>query len=972
MAGRFPTDMLGELFYPDYNNYLQEVDGFPVEMSSLAPIFDYELIESPNGPDLWAHCQKCKLDGHKQQYVFPSIVTPKGYTGSIEPVTLLLLGEGPGVGEDEAGLGYVGAAGRLLFSMLTQMWKDRLPPMMLGNSVLCWPKDNKTPTASWYRNCSGNFWPRILTDSDLIGDNCLIVVTGAVPYKMIHDIADGKPTASTITSAHGSPTELSFAYNGVTRKFPVIPTLHPAAGLHNPDKLPEIIKDFEKVYQTYSRVQNLEEGQSVIQGRMENEIDLDKGINAVVYEKMMSPLEIDILIGALDELYVDMDDKVLSFDVETKSITTSDPTNYIIVAGLGAVQNYTFQFLDTAIGSLGEIFKRLRDKGYKLCGHNLWFDFVMAWKESIYSSVDDLPDHRDTRVMHKLIDENNQDNKLKFLVGKYFGVPDWSMELNVHQDSEGKLDFSKIPMKTLMKYHRGDLYWNLKLYYHLADMCREEEVSGYWKVDYVDFKHTLNKELLQTSLNGMKIDIQVMGDLMHEYDEKMEEIRQWFKQPLYQRIIASLGQMDKEMKKAIAESLCSFPLVEKYDPNKDVFNPNSTQHLSALLAAVLDDKSKLRLVKGLGRKGKTKSGKISLNADNLDKVCEMLSKKDQMLDLGRKYSHLIEGMQKVSEFKKLTKISGTYLDGMVKHTWSDWSVRSQWNVDGAATGRMSSARPNLQQIPRGDTAKGIKRMFVPRTEGWSFMQFDLSQAELRGVGSCAKDPKLKHAYDEGLDLHTYTASNIFHIPMEEVGKHQRSIAKTVNFSVIYGASAPTVSANSGLPVDEAQKVLDGWFEFYSNVGAWMQERSNDVDTQAYTVGLWGLKRRLPAYLSNEADLADLKRQSGNFVVQNFASDFNCFLMILMMQSLKEDGYRDRVSMVNTVHDSIVFEAAPGAESVVAQHYYKAMETMNEWCSELFGKEYYIAMRGDLEMGNNYGELRECTVNPDTYEITVAE
>lgn len=92
--GTFPTDMLGELYYPDYNNYLQEVDGFPVEMSSLAPIFEYELNQSSDGAgSLWAHCQKCKLDGHKQQYVFPSIVTPKDYRGSIDPISLLVIGE---------------------------------------------------------------------------------------------------------------------------------------------------------------------------------------------------------------------------------------------------------------------------------------------------------------------------------------------------------------------------------------------------------------------------------------------------------------------------------------------------------------------------------------------------------------------------------------------------------------------------------------------------------------------------------------------------------------------------------------------------------------------------------------------------------------------------------------------------------------------------------------------------------------
>ena len=152
----------------------------------------------------------------------------------------------------------------------------------------------------------------------------------------------------------------------------------------------------------------------------------------------------------------------------------------------------------------------------------------------------------------------------------------------------------------------------------------------------------------------------------------------------------------------------------------------------------------------------------------------------------------------------------------------------------------------------------------------------------------------------------------------------------------------------------------------------MEERAHEVDTQGFVLGIWGLKRRLPAYLSNESDLADLKRQAGNSPIQNFASDFNCFLMILMMQSLKEEGYRDRVKMVNTVHDSIVFEVAPGAESVVVKHYYQAMKTMNEWCSELFGPENYINMRGDLEIGPNYGDLKECKVNPDTYEFTVEE
>lgn len=697
MLDWFPNEALGDPFEPEYNDYLVEADGCKIVMYSLSDLFNYELRTEPA---LWSHCDKCKLDGHKKQYVFPSIVRPVSRNADeVKPVSLIVIGEAPGRGEDESGLGYVGDAGRLLFSMLTQMWKDTMPDLMLGNSVLCWPTDNKTPTAGWYRNCGGKFWPRILCDKTLVADNCLIVVTGAVPYKMIHDAADDNATITSISAAHGIPTELTFSYEDVTRTFNVLPTLHPAAGLHNPDRLPEIIQDFEKVYAYYTKLQNAQPGESIIDGRDENTINLDTDLNAAIYDKMLTPPELDLFMAALNQLYEDYEDKTVSFDVETKSINTADPTNFIIVAGIGAVGSYTFQFKDQAIGSLGEIFKRLRDDGFKVCGHNLWFDLMMCWKERVFESVDDLPEHRDTRVMHKLIDENSTDNKLKFLVGKYFGVPDWSMELNQFTNAAGQLDFSKIPTDTLLKYHRGDLYWNLKLYYKFAEMCQEDEVSAYWVIDYVDFKHRLNKELMQASINGFKINPQVMGGLMKEYESKMSEIRDWFRQPLYQRIVASIEQMDKEMKAAVTTTLCSFPLVDDYNPEKHVFNPNSAHHLAALIAAVLDDSAKLGLIKKLGRKGKTSTGKLSLNADNLEKICEILSNNENVFGRkDQKYVHLVEGMQKVAEFKKLIKIHGTYLEGMVKMTWSDWAVRSQWNVDGAATGRLSSTRPNALKV----------------------------------------------------------------------------------------------------------------------------------------------------------------------------------------------------------------------------------------------------------------------------------
>lgn len=689
----FPMEVLNGPFEPAYNQYLRDVDGCPIVMYEMSAAFK---SDTETGPSRWEHCNKCKLVGHKQQYVFPSIVRPLSKVDApVEPVSIVVIGEAPLQGEEELGYGYVGDQGKLLFAMMTQMWKDAMPDMLVGNSVLCWAFDNKVPTVGIYRNCSSHFWPQLLCDRTMVSDECLIIVTGATSYKMIHDIADGKLTVSALSATHGSPTELTFSYGDVSRTFPVIPTLHPASGFYNPDRLPEIITDFEKAYACYAKMKSLQPGESVIEGRVENTIDLDTDLEAVIYTKMLTPIELDAFMATLDEAYVEYEDKTVSFDVETKSINTADPTNFIIVAGLGIVGNKTFQFKDQAIGSLGEIFRRMRDAGYKLCGHNLWFDIMMAWKERLFLCVDDLPEHRDTRVMHKLIDENSTDNKLKFLVGRYFGVPDWSMELNQFTNAAGQLDFAKIPEETLFKYHRGDLYWNLKLYYKFAEMCAEDDVSEHWQIDYVDFKHRLNKELIQASINGFKLDLQTMGALMREYDQKMSEIKEWFKQPIYQKVVASMEQMDRDMKDAVIATLCSFPIVDDYDRQKHIFNPNSAQHLAALIAAVLDDGTKIDLVRRLGKKGRTATGKLSLNADNLDKISEiLLTNKNVLGKLSNKYKHLVEGLKRVAEFKKLTKISGTYLEGLVKMTWSDQAVHSQWNVDGAATGRLSSTRPN--------------------------------------------------------------------------------------------------------------------------------------------------------------------------------------------------------------------------------------------------------------------------------------
>lgn len=653
----------------------------------------------------WNWCAKCTLEGpYRGNRVYPSIVRLETVPFEGEPVNILVIGEAPGEEENREGFGFVGISGSLLMRYFYQIWEETLPPIMFGNSVLCRPKDNTTPTISQFKRCGSNFWPTILTDRTLIADSCVIIASGAVAYKMLYAVADGTPSPSNILSAHGMPTQLSFRNPDNledVRTFTVVPMIHPAYVLRgqSPERFKMIQDDFINAYNAWCDVQ--ETGKvniaAFLQQPSSNTVDLDKDLLGDLYTSSLTDNEVEIIMAMIESDYKDVEDKkIVSYDVETTALETQQESTVITLAGIGTIGRHTFQFEGEAIPSIGKIFARLKEKGYYLVGHNIWYDLMMSWKAGIFSCVDELPDIRDTRVMHKLIDENSTDNKLKWLCQKYFGISDWSMELNSMTDSEGKVQWSKLTDENkiaLRKYHKGDLYWTVKLCYHFMEMIAKPEVSQYWVIDYVDFKSTLQKELLQTSINGFMINRKTLEDQKTEYKAKQEAILDWFKQPLYYRVIASLRLLDKPLKEAVQKTLCNFAIGDTYDAKKDVFNPNSTQHVAALLATVLssDDTMRQKVIKGLGRKGKTAKGKISLNEANLEKICESLANATTLLGAKNphKYDHLIEGIRKALEFRGLKKIISTYLEGMEKYMWPDGSVRSQWNVDGAATGRLS-------------------------------------------------------------------------------------------------------------------------------------------------------------------------------------------------------------------------------------------------------------------------------------------
>ncbi len=904
--------------------------------STIVPEYGTEIIDSPihfvplsNIPSLFAPskeeeeetCGKCRLLGNEQGF-YAKVAPYNQLATLVSPADLVLLWEAP----EDAG----SQASKLLFNILYQMVGDEFPSTLVVHAVRC--HNEKTNTAKLLETCAGHYLKRLLLSPNYVTSEAVIVAIGSNAWKALHFIAKDSPAPGNISDIHGLPSQLSFV-GEEERVFNVVPVLHPSFVIRNSRRMDDILMDFQRVV-------------DVMQGGWDSKSAIEEQEKikeqAVRLSSMPSMGELtNIAEGLIAE-----SDGILVLDVEGRDIKLPSCGNYLTLTGFGASDEIAFQLSDDAITATTFLLHKIRDAGGMLVGQNIYYDFMMLYKQRLISSPDDLPEYRDTMIMHQLIDENAPAG-LKTMVQQYFGVPDWSKAL-----PKGT-DFGKIPMDQLAPYHACDLCYNHKLYTHLADIVDLEEVSGTWQIDYIQFMHKVDRLLLGASISGMKIDTEYLATLEQQYVEKMEDIEEWFAQSLFHRIVASLRELDTEVKKTITQTFCTFPLTEEYDEEKHSFNPGSTQQLGAYLATVLDAPTKQRLFQALGKSLRTPSGAISLNEANINSIKVHLSKTEKMQ---RDFADIIQALTKILEYREASKILGTYIVGMAQQIWPDGCVRAHWKVRGTVTGRLACSNPNLQNIPRSQT---IKRMFVPKRHGWVFMQFDLSQAEMRGLASFTGDEALAAGYRQGLDMHKYVASKAFNVNYDDVTHDERQAAKTIGFASIYGSSAYGLAAKNNLSVDKCEELLSNFFKEFPRVQPWIDEQHYKVRTQEYVTGALGRKRHLPANMAIEEAGTDLLREGQNAPIQNLASDFNLLLLVLLMETkLEEFECKEYVDFVNTVHDSLIFEVHPAYCETLFAAYENAMQEVNQFYAAVMGEDRWVDMAGEAEIGISWGDLNE--------------
>ena len=314
----------------------------------------------------------------------------------------------------------------------------------------------------------------------------------------------------------------------------------------------------------------------------------------------------------------------------------------------------------------------------------------------------------------------------------------------------------------------------------------------------------------------------------------------------------------------------------------EVFNINSPKQLAHVLF------ENMGLPKP-GRRGKTKTP--STASDVLDGLAEQ---------------HEIAS--KVLEFRQLTKLKNTYIDALpVLVDSSTGRLHTTFNQTGAATGRISSANPNLQNIPvRTELGREIRAAFTARP-GWTLVKADYSQIELRILAHLSGDKVLTDAFQKGEDIHTRTAAEVFGVPPLMVGPEERRRAKAVNFGIVYGLSPFGLSKQLGIPAADAREYIDAYFTLYSGVRTFIDKAIARARKSGRTRTMFGRPRPIPdidAKNPNQRGFAE--RTAINSPIQGSAADLIKLAMIRVDRRLRDEGHR--ALMLLQVHDELLFEA----------------------------------------------------------------
>ena len=417
-----------------------------------------------------------------------------------------------------------------------------------------------------------------------------------------------------------------------------------------------------------------------------------------------------------------------------------------------------------------------------------------------------------------------------------------------------------------------------------------------------------------------------LPELLNKLDEM--EMRSLFDE-VEMPLVFTLFDMEQEGMRVNAEELKAYgeALVDKisaleksiHEAAGEEFNINSPKQLGVIL------------FEKLGMKGgkKTKTG-YSTSAEVLDKLAP---------------EHPI--VRDILEYRQLTKLKSTYADGLAGCIAADGRIHSSFNQTITATGRISSTEPNLQNIPvRMELGRLIRKVFIP-SDGYVFVDADYSQIELRVLAHMSGDEKLIEAYRQAEDIHRITASQVFHVPFDEVTPLQRRNAKAVNFGIVYGISSFGLSQDLSISTKEAKEYIDRYFETYPGIKVFLDKLVQDAKEQGYVTTMFGRRRPVPELKSsNFMQRSFGERVAMNSPIQGTAADIIKIAMNRVHDRLLREGLESR--LILQVHDELLIEAKLSEADQVEQILREEMQQ---------AADLQVPLEIDLHRGNNWYEAK---------------
>lgn len=912
--------------------------------------------------------------------------------GSDNP-DIMIIGEAPGENENRKGRAFVGNAGKKLMWILEAAGipPDEIEDMVrFSNIARCVPWNDtgkgsskvKDPPDDAIAACT----PYLLDEIEKYKPK-VIVPAGRVATKFFTGL-------TSITKARGGLYK--YRVNGT--QYDVLPTYHPAALLYKDSNvsIEQVVADIHYACLKATGQDPLSKANYRVINSEEEVLEcMDKVTR--IREETGTPalLAIDIETNGLHERHPNF--KVVSLQLSQKK------DSGVLIPVYHKDSNF---WTPKGMKFLQSQLQRIRKAGVPITNQNVGFDMLCLW---VFFGVDMSYNIMfDTMLAHHFLWGGTKGNDLETMTAEYLQIPVFKGEMKYWQEQNPGKTMDDCPFEVLVPYGCQDSDYA----YQLTLLFMEQLRDWHGRDRFDDFVKLAMEPLMlriDMEFNGARIDRETFRRLQVEFPDKIQSLvepierenpfyRGWQKENAHRAYMP--GTKTKKKIWVLECTNCNYrtefdPTTGKPEPKRGdvgfcgkcdtagtwryrfqpvdadeeqrlseaspIVYPKINWNSSGQVADFLFDV--LMAPKDIAYNPKTKkqgtTDKTALKAlaeyyveceypDQLQIVTFLLEhRKHQKL-----YSSYIKTLE-----EKMPCPSGRTAEEIatlepcmagITESTPEFFIYTRFKQHGTATGRWSSEKPNMQQMPKGRTA--IKRMFISRFPGGLLVDMDLSQTELRIFANESGDPVMRKAIEDGVDIHKATAAEVYGVSLEEVTKAMRSASKAVNFGIIYGMGAATLAWQIGASLEEAKALLKNYFKKFPGVKAFVEKQHELAKAQGYAVASDGRIYMLPGINSGENELEALeKRRSVNYVIQGPGSDFLVRGGYHTWRHIRNRGL-DSTPIV-MVHDSLLIDTPPyELLEVIPVGYKNLVETGQadfDWMK--------LPMKSSVDIGVNWEE-----------------